>query len=283
MKRTNRTGLVLAMGLAGALLAGCGGGGSAAPAAAVNNVTGKFVDATVVGIAYKCNGSTTVSGTTNSLGQYTCPEGKPVAFYVGDILVGTVAAPQAVVTPLDFVGAGASPSNTTVSNIVRFLMSISSTNPTTGVLTIDPAVATAAAGKTVDFTAGATATLDALIATVKPGATVYTNAQAATHVTASLGGLFAGTYGGTYAGGGTGSWSVTISSTGVVTGTATDTTGSVPVSGNIATTLSTGSTYSFIGTAGAASWVGSLNVSTKAFSGSWTQAPYSGTFTGKAN
>jgi hypothetical protein len=269
--------------LMSALLGGCGGGG-AAPAAtpAVVNVSGKFVDATVVGLSYKCDGAAAVSGTTNSTGVFTCPQGKPVAFYVGDILIGTVSAPLSVVTPLDLVGAGATPAHTTVSNIVRFLMSISSTNPTTGVLTIDPAVTTAAAGKSVDFAANTATALDALIAIVKPGATVYTNAQAATHVTGSLGGLFAGNYSGTFSGGGTGTWSVSISATGVVSGTATDDSGSAAVSGSIATTLSTGSTYGFVGTAGGAGWVGTLNVSTKAFAGNWTQGQLSGSFAGAA-
>jgi hypothetical protein len=285
MNRLNRAGLVLA--LVATLLGGCGGGGSAAPAAgpaapAVVTVTGKFVDATVVGLSYKCNGATAVSGATNSIGEYTCPQGKPVAFYVGDILIGTVNAPMAVVTPLDLVGAGATPSHTTVTNIVRFLMSISSTDPTTGVLTITPAVTALAAGKTVDFTANTATALNALIALIKPGATVFTNVQATTHVTGSLGGLFAGNYSGTFTGGGTGTWSVSISPAGVVSGTATDNSGSAPVNGIIATTLSTGSTYGFVGTAGSAAWVGTLNISTRAFSGNWTQGQFSGTFSGAA-
>jgi hypothetical protein len=289
MNRFNRVGWVLAF--VSAMVAGCGGGGSAAPAAApvaapapvVNTITGKFVDATVVGISYKCDGSTTVSGTTNAQGQFTCPEGKPVAFYVGDILVGRVSAPTAIVTPMDLVGAGATPATTAVSNIVRFLMSISSTNPTSGLLTIDPAVLTAAAGKTADFTAATATALDALIALVKPGATVYTNAQATTHVTASLNGLFAGNYGGTFAGSFGGTWAVTISSAGVVTGTATDTTGGVAdVIGSMGTTLATGSNYAFTGTAGGAQWRGNLNLNTKVFSGTWSGGADSGTFTGTA-
>lgn len=281
MNLLNRAGLLVA--LTATLLGGCGGGGSAAPAApAVVNATGKFVDATVVGLSYKCDGATAVSGTTNSIGEFTCPQGRPVAFYVGDILLGAVNAPMAIVTPLDLVGANATPSHTTVSNIVRFLMSISSTNPATGVLTIAPVVTALAAGKTVDFTANTATALDALIALIKPGATVFTNGQATTHVTGSLGGLFAGNYSGTFSGGGTGTWSVSISATGVVSGTATDNSGSAPVNGTIATTLTTGSTYGFVGTAGAAAWVGTLNISTKAFNGNWTQGQFSGTFTGAA-
>ena len=144
---------------------GCGGGTdvgttTSATATPAGNVTGIFVDATVAGLSYKCAGSTAVSGTTNSAGQYTCPAGQPVGFYVGDILIGKVSSPQAVVTPLDLVGSGATPSNPTVANMVRFLMSISSSDPTTGKLTIDPAVVAAAAGKAIDFaTVGAAATV----------------------------------------------------------------------------------------------------------------------------
>lgn len=268
-------------------LAGCGGGDStgtaAAPVTPVVNITGKFVDATVVGMAYKCGASTTVSGTTNANGEYTCPAGQPVAFYVGDILIGSVSAPMAVVTPLDLVGAGATPANTTVANIVRFLMSLSSTPPASGTITITPAVTAAATGKTVDFTASTANALDAFILLLSPSATVYTSAQATAHVTSSIQALFAGSYAGTYSGAAAGgTWMISINASGVVTGTAADGTASYPIMGNIATTLSTGSTYGFTGDAGGFPWTGTLNISTKVFSGTWNDgAGGGGTFTGK--
>lgn len=265
------------------IITGCGGGSSGGKTVTPTNVTGKFVDATVVGIAYKCGGSTTISGTTNASGEYTCQTGQSVAFYVGDILIGSVSSPLAVVTPLDLVGAGATPAHTTVANIVRFLMSISSTNPATGTITIDPAVVTAATGQMADFTANTATALDALIAAVKPGATVYTSAQATTHVTASINGLFAGNYTGTFSGAASGSWKFEIDASGAVTGTYTDAVnGNGTVTGNMATTISTGSTYAFTGDAGGNAWTGTLNVSTKVFSGTWGTAPTNGTFTGAA-
>jgi hypothetical protein len=267
-------------------LFGCGSGSNSGTSATPGSTfTGKFVDATVVGMPYKCGTSSTVTGTTDAAGQFTCPTGQTVAFYVGDILIGSASAGLAVVTPLDLVGVGSSPSNTTVSNIVRFLMSISNTNPSSGTITIDPAVLTAAVGKTADFTAASATALNTLITTLKAGATVYTNAQATSHLTGSINGLFAGKYSGTFAGTFGGSWSITIDANGVVSGTATDTTGGVgSVTGNVATTLSTGSTYGFNGTAGGTPWVGSLNILTKAFGGTWNDGSgSSGTFTGKAN
>jgi hypothetical protein len=273
---------ILMMLFAALTLIGCSGGSDSTPAA--TNITGKFIDATVVGMDYKCGTSTTVSGTTNSTGQYTCPAGQAVAFYVGSILIGSVSSPMAVVTPLDLVGANATPANTTVANIVRFLMSISSTDPTgTNTITIDPAVAAAAVGKTADFTATTPTVLDALITTVRSGATVYTSAQATTHIAASIKGLFAGNYAGTFSGAASGNWTFAIDASGAVTGTYTDAVnGNGAVTGSMATTLSTGSTYAFTGDAAGTPWVGTLNVSTKVFSGTWGAAPTNGTFTGTA-
>jgi hypothetical protein len=252
-------------------------GGDSSAVGASTSFTGKFVDAAVAGMAYRCGSSTVTTGLTTATGEYTCTTGQPVAFYVGDILIGSVSSAMAVVTPLDLVGASASPTNARVMNIVRFLMSISSTNPTTGTITIDPAVATAAAGQTADFAVGSTV-LDTLISTIKPGATVYTTAQATTHVAASITGLFAGNYSGTYGGSSNGNWSIAIDANGVASGTSD----AGAITGTMATTLSTGSTYGFSGTAGSVPWTGTLNISTKIFSGTWNDgAGGTGTFTGK--
>lgn len=249
------------------------------------SVTGRFVDATVVGLGYKCGNSATLSGTTDANGQYTCLSNQSVAFYVGGILFGSVSSPQAVVTPIDLVGVGASPSHQTVNNMVRFLMSISSTAPGSGTLTIDPAVSAAAAAKSVDFATTTAANLDALITNVKPGATPVTPAAATAHLTGSINGLFAGPFAGTFTGAFGGSWKITIDSAGQVTGTATDTEGGVGlVTGSMSTALSTASSYAFSGTGGGTPWIGTLNVSTRQFSGTWDAGGgVNGTFTGTAS
>lgn len=261
------------------ILSACGGGGGTAGG---TSFTGKFIDAAVSGMAYRCGSSSTTSGTTTATGEYTCSTGQAVAFYVGDILIGSVSSATAVVTPMDLVGTTAGPTTPAVMNIVRFLMSISSTDPTTGTLTIAPAVAAAAAGKTADFSTGGAA-LDSLITTVRPTATkVYTTAEATTHITSSIKGLFAGSYAGTYAGSSSGKWSITIAADGSVSGTSDN----GAVTGTMATSLSTGATttYGFSGSAGGIPWTGGLNVSTKVFSGTWNGgADSSGTFTGAAS
>ena len=262
-------------------LTGCGGGDTA------TTVTGQFVDATVVGLGYKCGAATTLTGTTDASGQFTCKTGESVGFYVGGIKLGSVTSAQAMVTPLDLVGAGATPSDPTVNNIVRFLMSISSTDPTivNGKITIDAAVLTAAAAKTIDFSKVLANDLDTVINAVKPaGANVATSAQAATHMSKSMFGLFAGSFSGSFSGSLSGTWTLTIDSQGGVIGTATDNSNATfPVSGNMATAMGTGSTYAFTGTGGGTPWVGTLNLLTRQFSGTWNDgAGAKGTFTGKA-
>jgi hypothetical protein len=236
----------------------------------------------VAGLGYKCGTSAALSGTTDSNGYYTCKEGESVGFYVGDILIGSVASAQTVVTPLDLVGAGAKPTDVAVSNIVRFLLSISTTNGA-GNLVIDANAGSNAMGQTVDFkTIGATA-LDSMIRTVKPGATIATQSAAENHMRDSIYKLFAKSYSGTYSGSSSGTWSIVISaSDGSASGTYTDTVnGDGTITGQMSPDLSTDiskkSTYGFIGTAGSNAWTGTLNVSTGVFSGTWN----GGAFTGK--
>ncbi len=279
------TGLGLAA--ATALLVACGGGGSggatttATTTTSAAMVSGKFVDATTGGLGYKCGSSTTLSGTTDAGGVYTCPAGEAVTFSVGGIVIGSVSSPQAVVTPLDLVGVGASPTNPQVIKIVRFLMSVSSSDPATGKITIDPAVATAAAAKSMDFAKGSDADLDALITAVKPGAKLFTGAEATAHLRSSVGGLFAGTYKGTFDGAMKGTFTLAISTSGVITsGSYTDSDGDTgSVTGVVSTTIGTGGTFAYTGNADAAVWVGTLNVQTGKLSGTWTlSGTGSGTF-----
>lgn len=274
--RTKAGGFALAAAAA-LTLAGCGGGDSVV-AGGGTNVTGQFVDAPVAGLGYKCGASATL-GTTDSNGLYTCKAGESVGFYVGDILLGSVASAQAVVTPLDLVGPGAKPTDLAVSNIVRFLLSIS-TADAAGNLVIDPNAGTNAKGKTVDFKTVASSALDAMITTVKPGATPVTKTAAENHMQDSIYKLFAKNYTGSYSGSLSGTWSLLISATdGSVTGIYTDSVnGAGAISGQMSSDLNVSSTYNFTGTAGSATWTGTLNVSTGVFSGTWD----SGTFTGKA-
>ncbi len=272
-------------------LAGCGGGASNATnvGSGVSNLVGRLIDAAVSGINYRCGASATTSGTTTANGSYTCPAGQSVSFYVGDIKIGTIANTQAVTTPMDLVG-GTNPADPRVTNVTQFLMSISTTDPALGVITIPPAVHTAATGGAygaLDVSLAAPAALNSAISAVAPaGSIAYTPVQAQAHLTSSVNSLFAGSYSGTF-GAGTvagGNWQVTISTTGVVTGTYTDTVAGTSgiVSGSMSTTMGTGG-YAFTGTGGTITWNGFLDLNRGVFSGTWTNAAagISGTYTGK--
>ncbi len=274
----------MALGVAAAatsLLIACGGGGGGSPAA-VANVTGKFVDAATKGLGYRCGAGNAVTGTTDATGSYTCPAGQPVTFSVGGIDLGTVSAPLAVVTPLELIGEGATPAHVQVVKIVRFLMSISATDPATGTITIDPAVVTVAAGKKIDFAKDADSAIDALIAAVKPGAKIFSGAEATTHLSGSVKALFAGVYKGNFSGALSGTWSITIDKNAAISvGTYTPSGGPAgTITGSVGTTFGTGSTYVFTGNADGAVWAGTLNTQTGKFSGTWRlSAQESGTFT----
>lgn len=276
-RKASASALALAS-VAALTLSGCGGSDGVA------SVTGQFVDAPVAGLSYKCGASTSL-GTTDANGYYTCNAGDPVSFYVGDILLGSVASAQAVVTPLDLVGLNAKPTDLAVSNIVRFLLSIS-TADAAGNLVIDNAAVTKAKGKTVDFKNITSNDLDTMITTVKPGVKPVLASAAESHMRDSIFKLFAKKFTGSYSGSLSGTWSLSFDAkdgTVMLGSTYNDTVnGAGPITGHLSTDMLVSSTYGFTGMAGSAAWTGTLNVSTGVFSGSWDAGGgTNGTFTGK--
>jgi hypothetical protein len=246
--------------------------------------SGVLIDALVTGINYRCGSATTTTGTTTAAGVYTCPANESVSFYVGDILVGSIPVPLPKATPLDLAGDGSTASDPEVTAITRFLMSISSTDPNTGTITIPASVHTAAAGKAVDWTTVAPGILDSTITTIAPaGSTLYSDSAAQAHLTASINSLFVGTYSGTFSGAAAGSWQLAIAANGAVTGTYTpngDDAGSL--SGTMLPTLTTGGRYTFNGEIDSgAQWSGYLDVATGAFVGTWSGDESQGTYTGR--
>lgn len=140
------------------LAAACGGGGGSNdegegdpdPVAK----TGVLSDAEVAGVTFQSQPSG-LTGTTNAAGEFSYAEGDTVSFRVGGIVIGSVAG-QAVVTPTTLANAITSlPDGVNAEdvalNLAIFLQSFDTDgNPDNGI-TIAPAVATAAAGKSVNF------------------------------------------------------------------------------------------------------------------------------------
>ncbi len=174
------------------LAAACGGGGGSdddgegGPGPAAK--TGVLTDAAVAGVAFQSQPSG-LSGTTNAAGEFSYAEGDTVSFRVGGIVVGS-AAGQAVVTPTTLADAIANlPDGVSVEdvalNLAIFLQSFDSDGDPDNGITIAPAVATAAADKSVNFVQAssqfpADAGLTALATAT--GATLVTAQEAQEHL-----------------------------------------------------------------------------------------------------
>ncbi len=83
--------IYLSLGVATAILTGCGGSSSPAssPAAGATYGTGYYIDSAVSGVDYICG---TEHGTTGSYGEFTFQVGKSCTFKLGDIKLRDVAS-----------------------------------------------------------------------------------------------------------------------------------------------------------------------------------------------
>jgi len=260
-----------------ALIGGCGGGGGG-DNGVVNpppptTTTGVFVDSVTQGIAYTC-GSTT--GLTDAKGTFSFAAGDSCTFKVGGITLGS-AKGKSVISPVDLVAGATSEADAIVTNIAQFLISLDNDNNPGNGIVIDPAVQTAMAGQTLDFTQ-ATAAFETAAQTVVdaaiPGRTLVSPATAQSHLGATLVGLFAGNYSCSYTGTTSGSVTVSIDN-GVVTGSGQSNEtppvvfsvdGNVNSIGDAALDVTSG------GTSTGATWSGSFRPDGTG-SGQWSEPP----------
>ena len=173
------------------IIAGCSGGGDSTPAyytpaaapdttpapvAAPETATGVFIDGPVSGLNYTSGNQ---SGITGADGTFTYEAGQKIRFYSGNVIIGE-AIGKAVITPVDLaqdIDPAADASDPCVTNIVRFLMSISKIS-TTGRMVIDPTKVKGAASA-ADFNVS-TASFTAILSGISSGFQ-YTEAQAKEH------------------------------------------------------------------------------------------------------
>jgi len=267
-------------------IAGCGGGSSSSKSG--NNINGVFADAPVVGLTYSC-GSTT--GATAAGGAFTCPANTSVTFKVGGVTICNAPA-QAFMTPVSCAQANGDPSaDASIPSVVataQFVISIGTPTGTTpgslGTLTITSAELQAASAMSLDFSTATQEQLQAAVSTVNPGQTLVSPSAAEDELTGTVAANVAGSYSGSYSGNDSGTWTATIDNTGNVSGTYTST--GKGGTGAIAGALVNGTTYG--GSAGSATWTGSVNTAKPStsgkgpylFSGSWTNPNgASGSFT----
>ena len=106
--------------------------------------TGTFVDAPVDGLNYE---SGSVSGVTDSDGEFEYEVGNTIRFFIGDVALGEAVKGKSLITPLDLVNNGEI-DTPAVINIARLLQSLDS-DPGDGFITIPAAVRAAAARSNV--------------------------------------------------------------------------------------------------------------------------------------
>lgn len=278
MKRQNSP-LVICCIVCFTLLAGCNSGSktstSTSPSA---NTKAVFADALVVGLSYSCGSQQGVTGTG---GAFTCPANSTVTLSIGGITV--CGAPvQPFMTPVSCAQVTDPTANTSTPSVLaesQFLISISTTPFSSGLLTITPAELQAAANLSLNFSTATQSQLQAAVTAIDPGATLVSAATAQAELDGTVTGGAAGSYSGTFSGGDSGTWTATISSNGNVAGTFTDSSGSP---GAISGKLVNGTQYQ--GTASTATWTGNLNTSQtpNVFRGTWSDqsSGLTGTFTG---
>jgi hypothetical protein len=207
--------LLLALAPAGCAV-GVGGGGNASA-----SHRGTFVDSTVEGLEFNAGG---LVGTTDADGTFAYDPNTPVTFFVGDVIVGTGDG-AVVMTPVSLVAGATNETNSTVTNITRFLMTIDDDRDPSNGIQISDAVRAAARGLTVDFTKPASTfaglngeALGALAAATTVGGPTVSEGTAQAHLHDSLLELLAGDYGGDYTGDDHGTWVATIDTAGNITG-----------------------------------------------------------------
>ena len=138
-----------------------GGGGDSEPGSEESSLdtgpdsgselTGVFIDSAVQGLAFS---TATLSGITNSNGEFTYLAGEQVSFSVGDIIIGQ-AAGASVVTPVDLVAGAIDETNLVVTHIAQFLQTLDDDgNPDNGI-NIPTAVSTLASGDFINFESAA--------------------------------------------------------------------------------------------------------------------------------
>lgn len=186
--------------------------------------TGAFIDSPVAGVTYVAGDLT---GVTDANGQFSYKQGGTVIFRIGDIVLGS-ASGAGIVTPVELVTGAADETNPTVTNLVRFLLTLDNdADPDNGV-TITSGVTNLAVNKSINFNQSITdfendgnlqTTLGELTAVTAAGArSLVPAAQAQNHLNGTLITLLAGDYTGNFSGGDTGTFSFTIHGDGTITG-----------------------------------------------------------------
>lgn len=133
---------LLLSALCATLLAACGGS-DPAPA----TITGVFLDAPVEGLDYVAG--TAAKASTNAKGEFTCHSGETVTFSVGNLALGSAAC-ASLITPLTLTGLSDLKNDRVMNRLLALQLLDEDSDPSNGIK-LTPAVKTALATRTLDF------------------------------------------------------------------------------------------------------------------------------------
>lgn len=177
-------------------MTGCGGGGGGTTPTPPTTATGRFVDAPIEGLKFVSGGQ---NGFTDANGVFTYEVGQPVTFSVGSVVIGR-APGASTITPKELVnaaspGINADAATPAVIQIVRFLLTASSTTPTGGLkidqAMIDACSASSIASQNINLSTANSSSFTTMINQVASAAgnrPITNTTDAINHLTASLGG-----------------------------------------------------------------------------------------------
>jgi len=257
------------------------------PAATVKQ--GSFDVSLVEGLSYE---SGEQAGKTDSNGQFSYEEGKQITFKVGDIVVGTIT-PRSRVAITTLVANANDETDITVTNIMRFLVTIDNDNDLSNGIQITAVINDQAIGATINFKQPILAfETDSNVVTLVQNMTTVSSAsrrslatvkRSRTALKSNLISAYSGLYDGNFSGDDTGSWSIAIDENGLVSGEGiSNSDGSFTISGQI---QSTGiASFDLAGsgnTSTGATYAGTIDLNGN-FSGTWLNAGdnQAGTFSG---
>lgn len=190
---------------------------------AVTTSQGTFNDGPVQGLDYS---SGQKSGQTDSNGTFEIDgafgQGTKITFSVGDIEIGTGEA-KPFMTPIDLVSGAMDENNDTVTNIVRFLLTLDEDADPSNGIQIPTSAATASIGLSINFNQTPSEfendpNVMMVIASLTSNSLVSAE-DAQAELRSTILGKLAGTYSGTFDGDATGTWQIDIDDMGGITGT----------------------------------------------------------------
>lgn len=108
---------------------------------------GKYLDSAVEGLNYRTD---SLSGITDEKGTFEYRYGETIKFLLGDVVLGQATAKE-IITPIDLVDGATDETDSTVTNICRFIQSLDVDGNLNNGITITDEIRNEVDGRPIDF------------------------------------------------------------------------------------------------------------------------------------